>query len=61
MTSLVRSYGFSLRFSKNFLEYLRITIEPRGALYDTINSIPAKPLPKGTLKCGGFLLLWGQG
>jgi len=59
MTDITGKNDVAPSFSKNFLDYRRITVEQMGAFYDTINSIPAKPLPKGTLKCGGFLLLWG--
>jgi hypothetical protein len=49
------------KFSVDFLIFLKKTLELLTGISDTINSIPAKPLLQSTLKCGGFLLLWGQG
>jgi hypothetical protein len=35
-------------------------LDPSGCLYDNLFSIPAKPLPQGTLNRGGSFFLWGQ-
>lgn len=49
-----------IKFSKDFLRFLKKTLELLPVLSDIIHSIPAKPLLKSTLKCGGFFFLWGN-
>jgi hypothetical protein len=36
-------------------------LDPSGCLFDNVFSIPAKPLPQGTLNRGGFFFLRRQG
>ncbi len=53
--------GLFGEFFKDFLSFLKFSIELMGSIYDISISIPAKPLPQGMLNSGGFLLLWGIG
>ncbi len=41
------------------MKKLDFQLEQKEKINDTIYSIPAKPLPYGKLKCGGFFFLWG--
>ena len=48
-----------LAYYKKKLEFLRNFIDIFTQRYDIIISRPAKPLPYGKLKCGGFFSFWG--
>lgn len=46
-------------FVPSFSLLLKKILELFCEIYDIIHSIPAKPLLKSTLKCGGSFFLWG--
>ena len=50
-----------ISISKKILHFLRILFDLFVGIYDIIISRPAKPLPNGMLKCGGFFYFKGEG
>lgn len=59
MEPIQGQFGLHSKSFQGILSFLKIFLELFCQIYDIIYSIPAKPLLKSTLKCGGFSLLWG--
>jgi len=47
--------------NEEFLSFLKNFLDLFGHIFDIISSMPAKPLPQGTLNSGGFSFFRGMG